>query len=146
MWEVPSHTIALNGASKLWLAVKKLKFFEIAGRKIVNKVRKVFIAWFLIAFLGIVTPVAIASGQTSPSLSVGSPVVFNGQTLFMIRDNFGTISPQGRRIRAERRIAEFAANYWIPLEDLHINAMDGDGIPVDVIVAGDQTIHFIRRD
>jgi small-conductance mechanosensitive channel len=110
-----------------------------------SKVRKVFIAWFLIAFLGIVTSVAIASGQTSPSLSAGSPVVFNGQTLFMIRDNFGTISPQGRRIRTERRIAEFAANYWIPLDDLHINAMDGDGIPVDVIVAGDQTIHFITE-
>jgi small-conductance mechanosensitive channel len=110
-----------------------------------KKVRKVFIAWFLIIFLAIITSAAIASGQTSPSSSVGIPVVFDGQTLFMIRDNFGTISPQGRRIRAQRRIAEFAANYRIPLDDLHINAMDGDGIPVDVIVAGDQTIHFITE-
>jgi small-conductance mechanosensitive channel len=110
-----------------------------------KKVRKVFIAWFLIVFLAIIASGAIAFGQISPSSSTGVPVVFDGQTLFIIRDNFGTISPRGRRIRAERRIAEFAVNYSIPLDDLHINAMDGDGIPVDVIAAADQTIHFITE-
>jgi small-conductance mechanosensitive channel len=104
------------------------------------------IIWFSIAFLVMVTSPWLVAGPTPSAIErTGIPVVFNGQSLFTIQNNFGTISPRGRQLRAERRIAEFAKHYSIPSDDLTLTSMDSEGIPVDVIVGGDGAIHFITE-
>ncbi len=107
-----------------------------------KKALQTFMVWFLIAFFAIATTPWVLSQQTlspqptsSTSQMAGIPVVFEGQTLFTINSRVGAISPKARQIRAETRIAEFAQDFELSLDDLTVTSVD-EGSPINLITAG----------
>lgn len=116
-----------------------------------KKALQSFMVWFLIAFFAIAAAPLVLSQQTpSPqptsatSQMAGIPVVFEGQTLFTINSRVGTLSPKARQIRAETRIAEFAQDYELSIDDLTVNSVD-EGIPINFITAGHILITLVTE-
>ncbi len=99
-----------------------------------KKAIQTFITWFLIVFLAIAaTPLVLSQPTSSPQPA--SPInqleeaqiVFQDKTLFTIKNNLSLISLQKRQQKIEKRIAEFANNYAVSLDDLEVITMDEGG-------------------
>jgi len=99
----------------------------------------IFITWLLIALL-VVTFIPLVKAQQEPSDKTspneGVPVVFDGNTVFFIKEKFGGISAERRATRTTQRIQEYAENYALSLENIEVLSADQEGIPLTTIVTG----------
>lgn len=108
-----------------------------------KKTVKIFITWLLITLIAIAgTPLVLSQQTPSPqpessvNQTADATVVFDGQNLFTIKNKFGSFSPQQRQQKFEERIAEFANDYTLSIEDLEVVSTDEEGLPLSIITAG----------
>ncbi|MCU0535520.1 MAG: mechanosensitive ion channel family protein [Hydrococcus sp. Prado102] len=87
-----------------------------------SKKINIFIAWALIAFLLITTsPQIYAQESTNADHTIdGIPVIFNGQTLFVVREKIGSFSPQERAEAITRRLEKIANDSSTDVDNLKI--------------------------
>jgi hypothetical protein len=81
-----------------------------------------FITWVLIAFLIITTsPHIYAQDSINADKKIdGVPVIFNGQTLFVVREKIGSFSPEERAEAITRRLEKIADTRSIDVDRLKI--------------------------
>jgi small-conductance mechanosensitive channel len=103
-----------------------------------------FIAWVLIAFLIITTsPLNYAQDSISTENQIdGVPVVFNGQTLFVIQDRIGSFSPEERAEAITRRLEKIANDRSIDVNNLKIEEEKDD---TTSLILGHQVIITITE-
>lgn len=117
-----------------------------------KRVRLTLISLFLITLLAVASiPLLRAQDLPSPqptasvSSTANSVVKFDGETLFVLKNKFGSLSPQERQQRIEKRITEFADDFALSLEDLEVASIDEEGVPVSIITAGTLVIAFVTE-
>ncbi len=88
------------------------------------------------------SPSALPLPPTEPTTA---PVVFEGETLFVVRSRLGSLSPQERSQRTTMRIVEFADDYSLSPEDLEVMSIEEEGAKLTGVTAGAILLLFVSE-
>jgi small-conductance mechanosensitive channel len=99
---------------------------------------RAFITFVLVACLIFITNLLAYSQENAipESKFDGAPVVFNHETLFVIREKLGLGSPQQRAREISGRIERFAQDFSLPLDSLQIAEAEG----IAVVYSGETAL------